>query len=1038
MKILFSTLKEKRIILPIFFFFILQISSNAQCVLSDPYKQAEYDFAIELGELNPDIPRRWGTEWDRLKSGEVCDVCELNLPFYFQLACRDGYIATLFFRTFDQPETGVINIIPASIGNLSRLEAITIMDAKTFTGSSTLQIPENIGSLNHLNQLSLGGSGVDELPESISNLIKLESLDVGSNRLNSLPENIGNLINLTVLNLGNNNLSTLPKSIGSLTNLISLTLSSNEISCLPIEFSKLCFNNFRTFTLQFNPLNVGLSEYCTNPENFTCSNNGNGSTVPCGDITITSGNNQVTITGRAGVNYQMMQIINITDGAYAPTTICRGNCGNKQTVSGLSEGQYLIKVFNPDWSLACDLAFDTPIQVDEGGNLNCVLNDPYKQAEYDFAIELGESNPDIPRRWGAEWDRLKSGEVCDVCELSMPSNFQFICTDGYATALFFRTFDVPGEGVITYIPESIGSLTRLEGIIIRDNTIFNNAPLTNLPESIGNLINLVTVDFTAAGLTELPESFGNLVNLDNLEIRNNNLTKLPENIGNLSSLRRFNAPANQIETIPPSIGNLNTLTSLRLASNQISCLPIEFSNLCQNNFTTFDISSNPVNASRITFCADPESFACSNNGNGSTVPCGDITITSGNNQVTITGQEGVNYQMMQIIDITNGAYAPTTICRGNCGDKQTISGLSEGQYLVKVFNPDWSLACDLAFDTPIQVGGSSGCIDQDGDGICSSDDCNDFDRNYPKTPGTECDDGNPNTSDDVIQNDGCSCSGTPSSLGNVISCNNFEIRYDNSGIISVKNTALNGKLRSVYLQKINPKNGAYLGSPELICNEYCSNPEQFSTEPGVYFVQSFDAAYATCQTEPFVIGGTNSNRMLGFEVANKNRVVNLLWTDLEVENGDAYKIEKSKDGVNFETFKVMIVDDNSNGPKFFQIEDSNPLIGFSFYRLKLISHSEVYYSTIKRVHIDDIEDFGLFPNPASNEINISLSDFENKKIRILLMNQLGNILSESEFKTNNNRYKIDLNGFPNGIYSIWIFAEGKKPIGKRFIKSDGY
>jgi len=50
--------------------------------------------------------------------------------------------------------------------------------------------------------------------------------------------------------------------------------------------------------------------------------------------------------------------------------------------------------------------------------------------------------------------------------------------------------------------------------------------------------------------------------------------------------------------------------------------------------------------------------------------------------------------------------------------------------------------------------------DADNDGICAANDCNDNNANVPTTPGTTCNDNNPNTTDDVIQADGCTCSGT--------------------------------------------------------------------------------------------------------------------------------------------------------------------------------------------------------------------------------------------------------------------------------------
>jgi len=55
--------------------------------------------------------------------------------------------------------------------------------------------------------------------------------------------------------------------------------------------------------------------------------------------------------------------------------------------------------------------------------------------------------------------------------------------------------------------------------------------------------------------------------------------------------------------------------------------------------------------------------------------------------------------------------------------------------------------------------------DADNDGVCDIDDCAPNDSNFPATPGTDCDDGDANTTDDVVQADGCGCAGTTTNTG---------------------------------------------------------------------------------------------------------------------------------------------------------------------------------------------------------------------------------------------------------------------------------
>lgn len=90
--------------------------------------------------------------------------------------------------------------------------------------------------------------------------------------------------------------------------------------------------------------------------------------------------------------------------------------------------------------------------------------------------------------------------------------------------------------------------------------------------------------------------------------------------------------------------------------------------------------------------------------------------------------------------------------------------------------------------------------DLDGDGICQIKDCDDKDPNVPTDPGTPCNDGDPATVNDIIQNDGCTCEGTPKG-GNetTIECNGAEISYGN-GTISV--TILSGESTTIAIYDV--------------------------------------------------------------------------------------------------------------------------------------------------------------------------------------------------------------------------------------------
>jgi hypothetical protein len=129
------------------------------------------------------------------------------------------------------------------------------------------------------------------------------------------------------------------------------------------------------------------------------------------------------------------------------------------------------------------------------------------------------------------------------------------------------------DNKLTTLPESICNLTNLEELCLAFNK------LTTLPESIGNLINLKISNFYNNKLSTLPESIGNLTNLKTLSLPYNNLTTLPESIGNLTNLQSLHFYDNQLTTLPTSIGNLTNLQSLHFYDNQLTTLPSSIGNL---------------------------------------------------------------------------------------------------------------------------------------------------------------------------------------------------------------------------------------------------------------------------------------------------------------------------------------------------------------------------------------------------------------------------------------------------------------------------
>jgi leucine-rich repeat protein SHOC2 len=141
------------------------------------------------------------------------------------------------------------------------------------------------------------------------------------------------------------------------------------------------------------------------------------------------------------------------------------------------------------------------------------------------------------------------------------------------------------------LPNSIAYLTKLETLVIHEN------PITKLPDNIGNLTRINRLRFgndalQIVNVKNLPESIGNLVDLTCLHINDYQLLELPKSMINLKRLSQLYLIRNQLSTFPPIVTYLTGLTHLSLRGNRLTSLPANIDKL--SKLKNLDISENQI------------------------------------------------------------------------------------------------------------------------------------------------------------------------------------------------------------------------------------------------------------------------------------------------------------------------------------------------------------------------------------------------------------------------------------------------------------
>lgn len=120
------------------------------------------------------------------------------------------------------------------------------------------------------------------------------------------------------------------------------------------------------------------------------------------------------------------------------------------------------------------------------------------------------------------------------------------------------------------IPESIGLLTNLRTLNVSNNL------LTSLPSSIGLLRRLEVFAAAYNKISHLPIELKNLKKLKTLDLKNNNISELYQEYKELKSLVTLDVRSNQLVSVPAEICNIKTLQKILLNNCPLiysSCVP---------------------------------------------------------------------------------------------------------------------------------------------------------------------------------------------------------------------------------------------------------------------------------------------------------------------------------------------------------------------------------------------------------------------------------------------------------------------------------
>ena len=202
---------------------------------------------------------------------------------------------------------------------------------------------------------------------------------------------------------------------------------------------------------------------------------------------------------------------------------------------------------------------------------------------------------------------------------------------------------------------------------------------------------------------------------------------------------------------------------------------------------------------------------------------------------------------------------------------------------------------------------------------------------------------------------------------------------------------------------------------------------------GTYHImmESYGGSSEACT---YTVSGWSATGILPIELVsfygeNRDEVNYIQWITSSEKNADAYILESSSDGMNFEKVsQVQAIKNSSISQQLYQTYDSHPYKELTYYRLRQVKLGGISdLSHIISVLGPDFYEtiHNLYPNPTNSDLNFDFYSKANNSLKIELLGYAGDVIYETKYvlEEGNNAFVVPMNMLSNGVYILKVVSE---------------
>jgi hypothetical protein len=176
-----------------------------------------------------------------------------------------------------------------------------------------------------------------------------------------------------------------------------------------------------------------------------------------------------------------------------------------------------------------------------------------------------------------------------------------------------------------------------------------------------------------------------------------------------------------------------------------------------------------------------------------------------------------------------------------------------------------------------------------------------------------------------------------------------------------------------------------------------------------------------------------------FNGAVNNNSVKLNWESAQEQNLNKYIVEKSTDGVNWQTLTTVMATGSNNANEYNSVDNNAAQV--NYYRLKQVeTNGSFTYSQVIRIRKEENDKLALkiYPNPVISNATININSENKLAAHIKIYNQFGmqlQYMQRSLIAGSNNIPVQGLSALPAGTYIIVVEDDKLNRIGtSQFVK----